>query len=86
MNTANFYLLAKHIHDETRTFKDRTEDENSTDAAVDILDVVMMLLSFLCYIALAISYLKPKYMAKITWLTTVYISMRLSFWLMLAYI
>ena len=44
----------------------------------------MLVLSVLCYVMIAISYWKPEYKALITWSCTVYISLRMTSWLILA--
>jgi hypothetical protein len=44
----------------------------------------MLVMSVLCYVMMAISYWKPEYNARITWCCTVYFSLRLTSWLILA--
>ena len=42
------------------------------------MQVFYLILAICCYIGIAISYLKPKYMATLTWCMTIYITLRLS--------
>ena len=77
MNTSSFYIQAAEIH--------RQKSDASGDPRNAQVDVVMMLMTCLCYVVLVISYMKPKYMAKLIWLCTVYILLRMSFWLTVAY-
>jgi hypothetical protein len=39
---------------------------------------VYLVLAIVCYVVLGFSYYKPKYMAFLTWISTVYISLRLA--------
>ena len=43
------------------------------------LEIAYLMLAILFYIFIVFSYFKPKYMAKLTYISTVYITLRLSF-------
>ena len=74
LNTSNFLSLAGHIHSV------RNDVEQIWDPLNIKLDSFLLMLSCLCYILIAISYFKPKYMASITWCNAVYISLRQTIW------